>query len=370
MICIIPIAKPFFGDEEIKNLQSVLNSGVLAQGKIVEEFERKFARYIGVKYAVATNSGTSALHTALAALGIKNNDEVITTDFSFIASATCILMQAAKPIFCDIDPKTYNISSDLIKEKITNRTKAILPVHLYGQPCNMKEIMKIAKDYNLFVIEDACQAHGAEYQEKKVGSLGNIGVFSFYPTKNMTTGEGGILTTNDEELAERAKVFRNQGQSKIYLHDSLGYNYRMTNVAAAIGLPQLERLNEENKIRKENAGFLTKELMKINGIIPPYVAPGLTHIFHQYTIRLEKEFPLTRGQFIEYLKEKGICVGVYYPRPIHRQPLFVNLGYTDESVCCPISLEMSGKVLSLPVHPRVTNSDLEYIVDTIQSLGG
>ncbi len=366
MISIISIAKPSFSDEEFKNIQCVLNSGVLAQGKIVEEFEKKFANYIGVKYAVSTNSGTSALHTALAVLGIKNYDEVITTDFSFIASATCIVMQSAKPVFCDIDPKTYNISPDLIKEKITNHTKAILPVHLYGQPCNMDEIMRIAKEFGLFVIEDACQAHGAEFKEMKVGSIGDIGVFSFYPTKNMTTGEGGMLTTNDETIAERARIFRNQGQIKPYLHDTLGFNYRMTNISAAIGLPQLEHLDEKNKIRRGNAKFLTAELEKIAGIIPPFVAPSITHSFHQYTIKIEEDFPLSRSELMDHLKKKEVGFGIHYPLPIHRQPLFEKMGYTDNGVNCPIAIDASQKVLSLPIHSGVSQLDLEYIVDAIQ----
>jgi len=367
MICIISIAKPSFGDKEIQNIQNVLNSGMLAQGKFVEDLERKFAHYIGVKYAVSTNSGTSALHTALAALGIKKDDEVITTDFSFIASATCILMQGAKPVFCDIDPKTYNISPDLIKDKITNCTKAILPVHLYGQPCNMSEIMRIAKDFGLSVIEDACQAHGAEYNEIKVGSIGNVGIFSFYPTKNMTTGEGGILTTNDETIAEKARIFRNQGQSKPYFHESLGFNYRMTDIAAAIGLPQLERLEENNKIRRGNAQFLTRELEKIPGIIPPFVIPNITHSFHQYTVRVEEDFPLSRDKFTDYLKKKEIGCGIYYPLPIHRQPLFEKIGYSDETVDCPTAIDVAQKVLSLPVHTGVTQLDLEYIVNAIKT---
>lgn len=354
----------------MQNIQNVIKSGILIQGSVVEDFEREFAKYIGVKYAIATNSGTSALHTALAALEIENCDEVITSDFSFIASATCILMQAAKPVFCDIDSKTYNISSGSIKEKITDRTKAILPVHLYGQPCKMTEIMKIAKENDLFVIEDACQAHGAEYEEKKVGSIGDVGVFSFYPTKNMTTGEGGILTTNDEAIAERARIFRNQGQNKPYVHESLGFNYRMTNIAAAIGLPQLERLDENNKKRNKNAQILTSELKKIKGVTPPFVVTNVTHNFHQYTIRIEKEFPLNRNKFTDYLREKNIGFGIYYPLPIHKQPLFEKMGYTDNSVNCPISQEISQEVVSLPIHPGVSQTDLNYIVDTIRNIKG
>lgn len=365
----IPIAKPQISNEEIQAVTDVLKSGMLAQGRVVEEFEQEFASYIGVEYAIATNSGTSALHTALASLGIGKGDEVITTDFSFLASTSCILMQNAKPVFCDIDRDTYNISADLIKDKITDRTKAILPVHLYGQPCEMDNINKIAKDHGLFVVEDACQAHGAEYKGKKVGSIGDAGVFSFYPTKNMTTGEGGIITTNDENIAKKARLFRSHGQSERYLHDSVGYNYRMTNIAAAIGLVQLRKLEYHNLKRRENAKYLTSKFEKIAGITPPYISPHATHVFHQYTIRVEDEFPASRDEFAVHLKNKGVGFGIHYPIPIHRQPLFEKVGYTDKNVDCPVSSEMSEKVLSLPVHPCLSNDDLECIAENIR-LGG
>lgn len=362
----IPIAKPQIEAEEIQNVTEVLHSGILAQGKVVEEFEQNFADYCGVKYAIATNSGTSALHTALAALNLGKNDEVLTTDFSFIASATCILMQGAKPIFCDIDPNTYNISAELLEDKITKNTKAILPVHLYGQSCEMDLINKIAKENDLFVVEDACQAHGAKYKGQKAGALGDVACFSLYPTKNMTTGEGGILTTNNEAIAERAKLVRSHGQSKRYLHESLGYNYRMTNIAAAIGLAQLKKLDHYNSKRKENASFLTSNFEKIQGITPPYVSSSVEHVFHQYTIRIEDEFPISRDEFTNHLKDRGVGFGIHYPLPIHKQPLFQKLGYNDKNVNCPVSSEMTKKVLSLPVHPGLTRDDLERIVESMQ----
>jgi perosamine synthetase len=356
------------GEDEIHQVKKVLSSGMLAQGKLVEEFEHKFARYVGVKYAVATSSGTAALHTALASLGIGKNDEVITTDFSFVSSASSILMQDAMPVFCDIDAVTYNVSSDLIEEKITNRTKAILPVHLYGHPCDMKEIMEIARDHNLFVVEDACQAHGARFHDRMVGSFGNVGVFSFYPTKNMIVGEGGMITTDDVEVAKKAKVFRNHGQSERYLHEVLGYNYRMTDVAGAIGLEQLRRLDEFNMRRIQNADFLTRCIEK-EGLVLPHKREGVKHVFHQYTIRVETGFPLSRDELAGYLKTKGVGCGIYYPLPLHRQPLFRNRGYTDGTVHCPVACEMSEKVLSLPVHPGVSSDDLEYIVECINMAG-
>jgi perosamine synthetase len=365
---LIPIAKPKISDEEIRAVTDVLKSGMLAQGKIVEKLEQEFASYIGVNYAIATNSGTSALHTALAAVGITKGDEILTTDFSFVASATCALMQNAKPVFCDIDPTTYNISPEDIEKKITKKTKAILPVHLYGQSCDMDTITDLARDHDVWVVEDACQAHGAEYRGKKVGAIGDVGVFSFYPTKNMTTGEGGIVITDDEKIAERARMFRSHGQSKQYVHEFLGFNYRMTNIAAAIGLAQLEHLDEGNKRRQENAAFLLDSLRGVEGITCPSVDPKGVHVFHQFTIRIEDEFPLSRDELCNHLKEKGVGFGIHYPTPIHKQPLFEKLGYTDDTVDCPIAAEMSKRVLSLPVHPQVTADDLRFIVQTIHNV--
>lgn len=365
----IPIAKPQISNEEIQAVIDVLKSGMLAQGKIVEKLEQEFASYMGVKYAIATNSGTSALHTALATLGIGKDDEVITTDFSFLASASCILMQQAQPVFCDIDPDTCNIAADSIEDKITKKTKAILPVHLYGQSCDMSAINKIAYEHDLFVVEDACQAHGAEYKGKKVGSIGDVGCFSLYPTKNMTTGEGGIITTNDEVIAEKARRFRSHGQSKRYLHDSFGYNYRMTDILAALGLVQLKKLDEWNSTRRANARYLTSKFEKIDGATPPHVSPYIQHVFHQYTVKITDSFPLSRDDFTDYLKNKGIGFGIYYPLPIHQQPVFQKLGYDDEKVRCPVSSEMSHMVVSLPVHPGLSQENLDYIVETTRLVG-
>ena len=248
----INIASPQIGKEEIKAVTDVMKSGMLAQGPRVAEFEEKFAKFIGTKYAVATSSGTTALEVALRAHGIKEGDEVITTPFTFIASANSILYTGARPVFVDIDPETFNIDPDLIEKAITKKTKAILPVHLYGSACDMTKIMQIAKKHHLDVIEDACQAHGAEWKNKKVGSFGT-GTFSLYPTKNMTTGEGGMITTNDKEVYEQALLIRAHGSKVKYYHDILGYNYRMTDIEGAIGIEQLKKLPKFNKARQANA---------------------------------------------------------------------------------------------------------------------
>jgi len=354
----IPIAKPLIGEEEKKAVLSVLDSDIIAEGPKVKEFEERFARYIGVKHAVATSSGTTALHVALLACGIKAGDEVITTPFTFIATANSILYCNAKPIFADIEEDTFNLDPEKIEEKITKKTKAILPVHLYGHPCDMDEIMKIAGDNKLAVIEDACQAHGATYNNKKVGSFGT-GVFSFYPTKNMTTAEGGMLTTNDEKIAESCRLLRAHGSRARYHHEILGYNYRMTDIAAAIGLCQLKKLDQFNKKRIENANYLTNKIKSIEGIVTPSVKNNCVHVFHQYTVRVKNN---KRDTVIEKLKENNIGFGVYYPVPIHKQDLYTRLGYKDK---LPVAEKISGEVLSLPIHPAVTRNDLDKIVSAI-----
>jgi len=360
---LIHIAKPNIGKEEIKAVSDVLRSGMLAQGKVVEEFEAAFADYCNAKYAIATSSGTTALHTALASIGIKQKDEVITTDFSFVASASSILMQNAAPVFCDIDKETFNIDPLLIEEKITDKTKAILPVHLYGHPCDMKLINEIASDNNLSVLEDACQSHGSMYNNKKVGSIGDLGVFSFYPTKNMTTGEGGIIVTNDEKIANKARLFQNHGQHEKYIHGFLGYNYHMTNISAAIGLVQLSKLDSWNDKRRQNAEYLTNSFSGVNGITPPVVKEYATHCFHQYSVKIEDDFSLKRDDVTKYLQKKGIGFGIHYPLPLHKQPLF-----GESKGVFLVADDLSKKVLSLPVHPQLSRQDLDFIVNCFKEM--
>ncbi len=344
------------GEEEIDAIKRVIENGFLGLGKEVKKFEEEFSSYISTKFGVATNNGTSALHTALASLGIKEGDEVITTTLSFIATATCILMQNAKPVFCDIDPKTYNVDPDQVKEEINEKTKAIIVVHLFGQPCEMKPILEIAEERGIPVIEDACQAHGAEYHRRKVGSLGNIGCFSFYPTKNMTTGEGGMLTTDNEKLAEKARMFINHGQKGRYKHESLGYNYRMTNISAALGRTQLKKLDNFNKKRIENANFYNE---KLEGVEKPYVADHVKHIYHQYAIRVRN-----RDRFVKHLEKNGVGYGIYYPTPIHKQPLFKKQGFS-----LPNAEEVSRDIISIPVHHLLNKDELREVVEVVNSYG-
>lgn len=358
----IPIARPIISEEEKKAVMKVLESGRLTQGKTVEEFEENFASYCNVKYGVATSNGTTALHTAVMALGIGKGDEVITSPLSFVASSNCLLYVGAKPVFVDIDSKTYNINPDLIEEKITGKTRAILPVHLYGQPCDMDKIMRIAKKYNLLVIEDASQAHGAEFKGKKIGSFGNASCFSFYPTKNITTAEGGITLTNSNETYQKCKLIRNHGQIEVYYHKILGFNFRMTEIQAAIGIEQLKKLDKWNKMRIENAKFLTDNLKNIDGLITPYIDSKVKHVFHQYTIRVQK---MSNTEVSKKLEKKGIQTKIYYPIPIHKQTVYKELGY-DYSI--PEAERAAKEILSIPVHPGLTKEDLERIVQELKKI--
>ncbi len=355
----INISKPHIGDDEKAAVMQVLDSGQLAQGPRVKEFENQFATWCGAKYAVATSSGTTALHVALLAHGIGPGDEVITTPFSFIASANCVLYAGARPVFADIEADYYMIDPQEIEKAITPRTKAILPVHLFGQAADMAPIAELARKYNLVVIEDACQSHGAKYQGKNVGAWGTA-CYSFYPTKNMTTIEGGMITTDDEEVAERARLLRNHGSPKRYLHESLGFNFRMTDLQAAIGLVQLPKLDGWNAQRQKNAAYLSERLCGVKGITPPKVRPDSEHVFHQYTLRAEQ-----RDAALDALAQKGIGVGVYYPIPIHQQPLYKELGY---DVKMPVSEAASLEVLSIPVHPALSQAELDEIVGAVSSL--
>ena len=356
----IPIAKPLIGEEEKQAVLEVLESGVLAQGPRVQEFEEAFAKYCGVKYAVATSSGTTALHVALLAHGIGPEDEVITTPFTFIASANSILYVGARPVFVDIDLVTFNIRPDLLEAAITSHTKAIMPVYLFGLPADMNPIMEMAERYGLVVIEDACQAHGAEYRGKRVGGFGT-GCFSFYPTKNITAAEGGMITTDDEEIAERCRVIRQHGMRRRYYHDELGFNFRMTDVHAAIGLAQMGKLERFNEARIANARYLSEHL---RGVVIPAVPEGRRHVFHQYTVRVPDG---RRDAVLDGLKERGIGSGVYYPVPIHRQQFYRDRGY---DVTLPEAEQAAGQVLSLPVHPGLSLADLETIVDAVNELCG
>jgi dTDP-4-amino-4,6-dideoxygalactose transaminase len=355
----IPIARPLIGEEEKTAVLAVLSSGQLAQGPKVREFEERFAAWAGVRYAVAASSGTAALHLALLAHDLGPGDEVITTPFSFVASANCARFVGARPVFADIEPDYFTLDPEQVARAITPQTRAILPVHLYGQPCDMPALAELAAAHGLIVIEDACQAHGARLNGQPVGAWGTA-CYSFYPTKNMTTIEGGMLTTNDPAIAERARLLREHGSPKRYQHILLGYNFRMTDVQAALGLVQLSKLDAWNTQRQSNAAYLNDRLRQTTGVVPPAVRPGATHVFHQYTIRIQN-----REAAVQELARRGIGTGVHYPTPIHQQPLYQGEGYADS---LPQAEMACREVLSLPVHPTLTQGELDEIVDAVARL--
>ena len=359
----IPIAKPIIGEEEIAAVGDVLRSGMLAQGKEVKQFEDEFARYLGAKFAIAVNNGTVALDLAVKALGLKPGDEVITPAFTFIATANCAIYQGLKPVFADVDPHTFNIDPNDLQEKITPRTRAVIGVHLYGQPFELSAVQQICEDKGLHLIEDCAQAHGAEYRGRKVGSFAT-GCFSFYPTKNMTTGEGGMITTNDDSLEQRLHLLRSHGDTGKYNHVSLGYNYRMMNIQGALGLAQLTKLEEFTAKRIKNAEFLDKNI-KRTGITTPHRADGVRHVYHQYVVRVEDDLGSTREKLMEFLQSRGIGSAVHYPKAVYEQPFYKELGYTN--VRCPVAEDVSRRVMSLPVHPSLSQDDLKYIAENINS---
>lgn len=354
----IRLSVPQIGKEEEKAILEVLRTGHLAQGPKVEKFEKEFSQYLGVKYAAATSSGTSALHLALLALNLGKEDEVITTPFSFIASVNAILYVGAKPVFVDID-ETFNLNPDKIYEKITPKTKAILVVHLFGLSADMFKIKEIAKKYRLKVIEDASQAHGAIIGKRRVGSFGDLSCFSFYATKNITTAEGGMVVSNNKTLIEKVKALRDHGSRRKYYHDLLGYNYRMTDLCAALGLVQLKKLDFFNGKRIKNAAYLNQKLSG-SSLILPKLEGRTHHVFHQYTVRARK--PLNREEVINHLWRNGIEVGVFYPIPIHKQK-FYRSSYVGEKL--PVAERAAKEVLSLPIHPGLRKKDLDFIAKNL-----
>lgn len=353
----IPIARPEMGDEEKQLVVSALGSGMLAQGPRVRELEERFAEFVGVPHAVASSSGTTALHMALLANGIGPGDEVVTVPFTFIASASSIVHTGARPTFVDICEDDFCIDPALVEAAITPRTRAIMPVSLYGQPADLPALAAIAEKHGLVLIEDAAQAHGAAVGDRHSGSWGT-GCFSFYPTKNMTTGEGGMLTTSDPDLAARARLLREHGMKVRYHHDTLGYNFRMTDIHASIGLAQLTKLPANNARRREIAARYDAEL---RGVVTPRVRDGVTHVYHQYTIRVPQ-----RDAFAAALTERGVGNGIYYPIPVHRQAPFVALGYVEEGY--PVTDRLSDEVLSIPVHPSLTPDEVSTVIEAVNAV--
>jgi perosamine synthetase len=366
---LIPITTVRFGLEEEELVLEVLRSGQLAQGAYVERFEREFAALHGVKHAVAVNNGTTALVVAMEALAIGPGDEVITSPFTFVATLNAILESGATARFADIG-SDFNIDVESLASAVTDRTRALMPVHLYGYMADMDPVMGIAETNGLHVIEDAAQAVGAEYKGKRAGSFG-VGCFSLYATKNLSTGEGGVVTTSDDDLADRLRLLRNQGMRHRYQYEIPGHNYRLTNLAAAVGIPQLCRLDEINETRQKNAAVLRSGLSGVAGLVPPAEpAVGRNNVYHQFTVRITDEAAVSRDEFITALTERGIGCGIYYPRVVfdydsyRSHPRVVLAGV-------PNATQAASEVVSLPVHPHLSASDLEQIVSAVREvLGG
>jgi dTDP-4-amino-4,6-dideoxygalactose transaminase len=353
----IPIAAPDLGPSECERVLEVLREGRLAAGTEVEEFEDAFAAFCGADHGVATSNGTTALHAALHALGIGEGDTVVTTPFSFAATANAVRLCGARPVFADIDPWTYNVDPVAVERAVQEHdADAILAVHLYGLPAELGALRDVADSHGVPLVEDAAQAHGAEYRGSRVGTAGDAACFSFYPTKNMTTGEGGMVLTDDESVATRAARFVDHGQTDTYTHASLGHNFRMTNVAAAIGLAQLERLPDFLARRRENARAFTAALADSTAVTVPRVPDHVTHAYHQYTVRTSDRDGLKR-----HLEAAGVDTRVYYPRPIHEQPAYE--GYAADA---PVAERAAETVLSLPVHPALTARERETILEAVR----
>lgn len=356
----IPIAKPFIGEEEKQAVLAVLSGGQLSQGPKVAEFEQSFADYHGAKHGIATSNGTTALMAAMMAHDIGPDDEVIIPSFSFFATASCVLSVGARPVFADINADTFCLSPAAAEAAITPRTKAIMPVHLYGQPADMPAFEALCQKHGLVLLEDAAQAHGASIGKRRVGTWGTA-AFSFYPTKNMTTTEGGMVLTNDDEIARKLRMIRAQGMNTQYYHEVVGYNFRMTDMAAAIGLVQLGRLPEWSCQRVGNANYYNTHLESVK---TPPVMPDTVHVYHQYTVRVPDG--ADRDTVAKRLNDSGVGVRVYYPLPIHRQPVFQSRdGYSG--LALPETERATRQVFSLPVYPSLTEEERAYVVQQVNA---
>jgi len=350
----------FVKEEIADKIEKVLRSTQYILGEEVEKFEKEFANYCGAKYAIGVASGSDALALSLKALGVAKEDDVITVPNTFTATVDAISGNNAKPVFVDIDPETYNIDITRIEEKVTDKTKAIIPVHLYGQPADMDPILKLAREHNLKIIEDACQAHGAEYKGKKVGSLGDAGCFSFYPAKNLGAyGDGGMVVTNNEEIAERIRMLRNYGQSKKYYHDFIGYNSRLDEIQAAVLRVKLKYLNEWNNKRREKAKLYNELLENVSGIETPIEKDYAKHAYHLYVIRCRD-----RNELQHYLSSKDVSTGIHYPIPVHLQRAYKHLGYKKGDFL--ITEKYVNEILSLPMFPELSEKEIKYIYMNIK----
>jgi len=359
---------PQIGKEEIQMVSKVLKSraltGRLGSGPMARKFEENFAKFVKAKHAVAVNSGTAALHLALWVAGIKTNDEVIVPSFTFISSAEAVALTGARPVFVDISPQTYNIDPEKIEAAVTENTGAIMPVDLYGLPAEMDTIREIAGKHNLMVIEDAAQAHGASYKGKPPGSFADIACWSFYASKNMTTGEGGMITTNNDEHADTLRVMRSHGETQEYVSTMLGHNYRMPEIEAAIGIAQLKKLPTFIEKRRRNAELLTEKLSGTKQLVLPSEPKGYRHSWYLYTVKIRKGDAKARDKIVEDLRKQGVGASVYYHTPIHLMPYYQQFGKYG----LPSTEKIAQRVFSLPVHPGVTTREIDYIANSVKQV--
>lgn len=369
----VPYFVPWISREDKKSVVKVLNQRWLTNGPVLKKFEEKFRCIIGSKYSAGVGSATHALHLAVKSLGIEHDDEVIVPTFTFVATANAAANCGAEPVLVDVDPNTFNISTKEIEKKITKRTKAIIVVHYAGQACDMDEITSIAKKHGLYVIEDCAHALGSKYKKQFCGNIGNVGCFSFYPTKIITTGEGGMVTTNLVKIADKVKLLRSQGMSvqakdreasSRWKYDivNLGYNYRLDEVRAALGLSQLQRIERINEMREKIAKKYNKMIEKIKGLNIPKIKPDRNHIFHLYTIKVEKNYPLTRNQLFKKLSKNGIGTSVQY-YPLHLMSIYKNQSKKSNF---PVANKLKDKVISLPIFPKMTTKQIEYVVSQLK----
>lgn len=361
----VPLSKPYLGDEEIAAVTKVLQSDRLALGPVTVDFEQRFAEAVGCKYAIAVNSGTSGLHLTIRALGIGPGDEVITTPFSFIASSNCVLFEGATPVFVDVDPDTMNIDPALIEAAITPNTKAILPVHVFGQPADMDPIMDIARRHNLHVIEDACEAIAATYKGQKAGAIGDAAVYGFYPNKQITTGEGGMITTNKKELADLFLSMRNQGRAtdmQWLTHVRLGYNYRISEMTAALGVEQIKKLPEILRLRSEKAALYNDLLQKVPEIRFPKGWDLEGHSWFVYAVQVDQHL---RDPLIAALGERGIQSKAYFSPCIHLQEFYMrDFGFKEGDF--PVAERLSKEVIILPFFTSISEEEVRYVRDSIR----
>ena len=360
----IPITVVEFGKEEEDLVLEVIRSGNVAQGPKVQELETAFAELIGVKHAIAVNNGTTALVAALHVLDLEPGDEVVTSPFTFVATLNAILEAGATARFADISPDDYNVTADSLAAAITDRTRVLMPVHLYGQVADMKAICALAADRGLALVEDTAQSHGSTQDGRSAGSFG-LGTFSFYATKNLTTGEGGIITTDDDVLADRLRVLRNQGMRARYQYEVAGHNYRMTDLQAALGIPQLGRYGSIVDARQANAERLREGLAGVRGILTPSQLPGRRHVWHQFTLRVTPESGITREELSAKLAEAGVGSGIYYPKLVFDYDSY--RGRDDVIIGeYPVAEQIVREVLSIPVHPGLSNADLDVVIDAVR----